>query len=105
MMSPCTPVPTMHRNAVQAAPFRAMFVTFSAVTGPLSGLPSCRQSPPPFLVTSVVPSVPSATHVELLTQATPLRAFGVPLAWADQVEPLSVLFSRTPLPPVAAPAA
>ena len=82
-----------------------MLVAFSAVAGPLSGFPSCRQSPPPFLVTRVVPNVPSATHVELLTHAMPLSAFGVPLASCDHVEPLSVLLSTTALPPVAAPAA
>ncbi len=100
-MSPCAPVPTRQRTDVHSEPLSVMLVAFSAVVGPLSGLPCWPQFVPPSIVREIKPVVPSTMHVVGFVHATPFRVAVTPLVWGDQVAPLSADLRIVPAAPAA----
>ena len=107
MMLPLLAVPIRQRTAEQAAVLIAVMPVgpaFSAVVGPLIGLPCCAHVVPS-AVETIVPIAPPAKQLESLTHAMPVSACGLLLACAAHVAPPSTDLRRTALVPLSAPAA
>src|SRR5215472_17244775 len=90
MMLPLLAMAMKQAAGEQAAPSMAVMPVgpaFSALVGPLTGLPSWYQVVPPVLVAITVPMAPPAKQSWLSAQAIELRACGAVEVWVCQLVP------------------